>query len=698
MLQRTQAAYQPSEDKVHHDAFLGRWLGAGSVHSEDHEVGKIMYSVRCLCNAYPQLDILVNHYDNPRPPKATRGRNPTRPTRLPGEQRISTTWIPGFKGVFWKLALTPEFVNRFTVVWLFDSDIAVHPSVLPLGTMTAALFATGASVVQPSIRALVHGTYHSFLRVRAAHMSCLAHTARFVELQTPVFRKDAWVAFRTKVMSLIPDEALAQSDYGIDISWCAFLATEFPRRPPCLVLPATSALHTNTHRIERFMNETAAHTVRSCTDTCKVIKKHFLGFMQNSSHDTRDCWAASVAGLEWQGGKFSLDGSLVTARKRSTASSNVSLETEEEEADPRRQARYLGLTSIHSKDIRLTTMLLSLKAVMDAVPMLRIFINYFDEDDPSETGRANRVRAKNVHDDSRFYYSRVPGNRVKFWVSKIDVAMLEHIISVWIFDPYVALYPANYPLTAFFAMRGAMQSEIMQLSVRGTAAASFSEEQFALANPPSGSNPSCAATTLPAVRWESVFIAKDTFKAILKKFRWREDPPDDALLGKIVCNVAEMGMADRRLDQFKRAACTILREPKVQLLDDTLETGRRRVHIPAPGGDKNPCLKAGCPGSFVANESSAVFDDGRCYGFGIKGWSFKGFRTEELAKRRKQYDATRTNDINRMRQEKMAKYRRRSAAYHSQRKGAGRSLGGEHRSAPSRQSEYRSAVSAEPEA
>lgn len=668
----TKAAPWPSEYKSHYEAFGGRWLGAGSVHSEDHDIGKIMYSIHSLCYAYPQLDVVVNHYDNPRPKKATRGRNPTRPTPLAGQQRILTTWIPGFKGLFWKLALTPEFVSRFTVVWMFDSDIAVHPSVLPLGTMTASLFATGASVVQPSIRALVHGTYHSFLRVRAAHMSCLAHTARFVELQTPVFRTDAWVAFQSKVMSLIPDEDLAQSDYGIDISWCAFLASEFPSRPPCLVLPATSALHSNTHRIERFMNATAARTVRSCAGVCRVIQKHFLGFMQNFSHDTRDCWAASPAGLQWEGGKFSLDGSLVTARRtRSGAHSNVSLETEEDEADPHRQARYLGLVSIHSKDNRLTTMLLSLKAVVDSVPTLRIFINYFDNDNPADS--ADRGQKPNVHADNRFFYSKVPGNRIKFWVSKIDVAMLEHIIAVWIFDPYIALYPANYPLMTFFSIRGAIQAEVLQLTVRGTEAAAFSDEQFALVDPPSGSNPSCAATTLSAVRWESVLIAKDTFKALLKKFKHREYPPDDAALGKAVCHVAEKGLEDRRLDTFKRPACAILREPRVQLLDDTLETGRRRVRRDAPGGYKDPCLKEGCPGSFTANETSAVFDDGRCYGFGIKGWNFKGFRTHELGQRRKHYDASRTNEINLKREEKMAKFRKRMSRV----SGRGRGRGGQ---------------------
>ena len=150
--------------------------------------------------------------------------------KLAGHNRLGTTWIPGMKGLFWKLVLTPAFVQRFSAVWMFDSDVAVHPSIFPLGSLMGVLSGTGASLLQPSIRAQWDGTYHGFLRVKHAHMSCLATTAKFVELMIPIFRMEAWAAVHRRMFARLADEDLFRADHGIDLTWCALVASEIVLR------------------------------------------------------------------------------------------------------------------------------------------------------------------------------------------------------------------------------------------------------------------------------------------------------------------------------------------------------------------------------------------------------------------------------------------------------------------------------------
>jgi hypothetical protein len=141
--------------------------------------------------------------------------------------------------------LTPERLRGVSVLWLFDADVAAHPAVMPLGEVASALLSTGASAMQPLIRSAGLGTDHSWLRQRPSLSSCTASTARFVEVMTPLLQVDAWVRFYEVVLSRIPDDALALSDFGIDVTWCAFFATHFPSRPPCLVLYSAAAVHSN---------------------------------------------------------------------------------------------------------------------------------------------------------------------------------------------------------------------------------------------------------------------------------------------------------------------------------------------------------------------------------------------------------------------------------------------------------------------
>lgn len=129
------------------------WLGATSVHSSDPRVPALLHSLRELCDANPALHLVINHFD----PDAS-----SRVKARPASDRIQVSWVPGMKGLFWKTVLTPLRTSMFRVVWLFDSDMAVHPSVLPLGTIVRTLLATNASLLQPAIRSAGGETQHTW--------------------------------------------------------------------------------------------------------------------------------------------------------------------------------------------------------------------------------------------------------------------------------------------------------------------------------------------------------------------------------------------------------------------------------------------------------------------------------------------------------------------------------------------------------
>lgn len=226
-----------------------RWLGATSVHSQSEGAAALLHSVGALCDAYPLLRVIVNFFD-----AKPLGQEQLLQAVMHHPQ-LEGTSVPGMKTLFWKRILTPERVAAFSLVWVFDCDIVVHPSLFPLGPLAATLFSLNVTLLQPAIRALVHGTHHGWLRVRPTHMSCVVTTARWVEMQTPVFAVDAWSVVHTKMLSIVKDEDLAHSDYGIDVIWCGLLADAFPGRPTCLVIPAETAIHINTHSIEKFMTK-----------------------------------------------------------------------------------------------------------------------------------------------------------------------------------------------------------------------------------------------------------------------------------------------------------------------------------------------------------------------------------------------------------------------------------------------------------
>lgn len=139
---------------------------------------------------------------------------------------------------------------------------------------------------------------------------------------TPLLQADAWAYFHSAILAHIPDEALAESDYGIDITWCAAFGDAFPHRPACLVLFGASAVHLNTNSIKRFMNASTQREVRKCAGTCRFLRANHRRFFGNYTHDSKLCWESTGAGLVptgrpryldshgfWKAGSFARPGS-----------------------------------------------------------------------------------------------------------------------------------------------------------------------------------------------------------------------------------------------------------------------------------------------------------------------------------------------------------------------------------------------------
>lgn len=261
-----------------------RWLGATAAPSSDVVLAPALLA---LCDVFPQLRVVVNIFDGAQPRAAQYNSS-----------SIELTFVTGLKSIFWKRVLTPARVRSFEVVWLFDADIAVHPSVFPLATSVSVLAETGASILQPAIRGWGLATHHGWLQHRWTHLSCAVTTARFVEIMTPLFRKAAWSAFHEAVLTRMPDKRLATLDYCLDLVWCAAVATFRPRAPACVVTPGDAAMHRHTKTIKRGVDRRPESSANAADgeNSCGTLEKLFPQWWKNYSHDTKACWHIDAHG------------------------------------------------------------------------------------------------------------------------------------------------------------------------------------------------------------------------------------------------------------------------------------------------------------------------------------------------------------------------------------------------------------------
>lgn len=459
-----------------------RWLGVTAAAGRDHlHTPRLIGACAHLVSAYPMLSITINFFD------AQPIKDPHRLLRGhlgSGGSRIEVVTIPGMKTLFWKRHLTAALTRHLEVVWLFDSDIAVHPAVFPLGSLAAVLQTTRATLLQPSIDG---GTINNWLKSRQAHSSCVATTVPWVELQTPLWSGDAWAAYHDLLLSQLSDVDLAASDYGVDISWCAVARAVFPSRPACLMTPALVATHLNTHSIEASMNRSAVRQVRTCAGTCHSIQDRFQRFWRNFSHHTHACFGfdgrPSPEGPTQplallQQGQFALAPGGV-ARARQTLSN-----PDDGTSEAARDATYslLGATSLHSRHaVRTRTLVRSLQALLGAMPTLKIVVNF--NDGPGD-GQPRAGAERDASDNARITTSWVPGSRVSFWHTVLapKASLMKGVQYLWLFASTIALHPSVNPLPSFLGQMDA-----------ATASVSFAVTLPSTTEQPEASEPQCIA-------------------------------------------------------------------------------------------------------------------------------------------------------------------------------------------------------------
>lgn len=174
-----------------------------------------------------------------------------------GCAELSVSFVAGMKGLFWKDVLDPAklLVSAAQFVWLVDADMATDK--FELSRAIEEMDAANASLAQPRIAPFmrVHSrtTDWPLLRLRLGRKwpsNCLAAAMKFVEVQTPIFRRDAWSTVHRELLAMAPSGILAQTIWGISELWCPLLESHSSHRPACAVLNS-SIPHLDTHLIER---------------------------------------------------------------------------------------------------------------------------------------------------------------------------------------------------------------------------------------------------------------------------------------------------------------------------------------------------------------------------------------------------------------------------------------------------------------
>ena len=584
-----------------------RWLGATATHTQDRNTVPLLQSLTALCDQHPHLQVIVNFFDKEKVDATAVVQQHSN-----SSNQVEGTWVPGMKTLFWHKYLTPERTQHLDFVWVFDCDIAVHPSTFPLGQLAGILKASRATVLQPSIQALVHGTFHPWLRVRKAHMSCLATTAQWVEMQTPLFAGDAWAAFHRKVLSIIPEEGLATSDFGLDIIWCAFLREAFPKRPTCLVTPSFSATHLNSHAIEAYMSREVMIKERSCTTTCKTLYENFRSYWKNFSHHTGECYAVSGHhGLIRTRSHYAIDGDgMIRARHGHGGyiggmySEPPPEETEEALMHTvRSMPRGVGAVSLENGDRRLGLLSAMLHQLCEATPGLRVVINL--QDKHAETNGAKSGRKADVSLDNRISTTWINGPRSLFWKRILTGRLLSDPIDyVWLFDATLAVHPTVNPLLQLSHMLAKTEASVAFPRVRSVN--SPADPSMVSAN-----GPSCAAYVVRTVPLApSVVFKAEAWKhfhgAVLSKIS------DDRLSSlepgfeELVCGT----MFQRWGERTNRPACVAAHVSSMQL-------GTWKDLAAEAAAHRRGCPESSCAGPlrrmYPVAFNASVHDDDRCW-------------------------------------------------------------------------------------
>lgn len=214
----------------------------------------------------------------------TRSTEPSLPSCVRGVTRIR-----GYKMMFLKYALTPDVTAPFDFVWYFDNDMDVGanpPQHFRLYDAVRTMRYAGVALAQPIVRCVntsilqrttcvipkkldspaspslrlseaqppapTAGTSGLGLRdprhaislagedfhflTRDLESGCRAQLVNFVEQQTPIFSREGWDVFYSRLLARLPDDIYLHTDRGPDAFWCSMMEHELPHRRACAVL------------------------------------------------------------------------------------------------------------------------------------------------------------------------------------------------------------------------------------------------------------------------------------------------------------------------------------------------------------------------------------------------------------------------------------------------------------------------------
>ena len=200
-----------------------------------------------LCKRYSWLGVHINCFDGSLPKQAAKQLERARC------RAVSTSRVPGMKGLFWKRAVALRQTTS-DYIWLVDADMHVDGGNFSLSRMVDAMVASRASLAQPRIVALPGRRSSDYELLRASTPfppSCRAVEVGYVEVQAPIFRRDAFDAVHRHLLSAIPDELLALTVWGIPGTWCRLLQEHSggSARPACALLEQ-KLVHFDKHLIE----------------------------------------------------------------------------------------------------------------------------------------------------------------------------------------------------------------------------------------------------------------------------------------------------------------------------------------------------------------------------------------------------------------------------------------------------------------
>lgn len=203
-----------------------------------------------LCNRYPGvLNVHLNCFSR----RLDHASAEKQFKRLSSCRGVTVSSVPGMKGLFWKHALRPHDTAPYDFIWLADADLDVTDPSFNLARLVRDMRVSNAALAQPRIKELAGGgrsTDIKHLRFTSNFPdNCSAVSTDVVEVMAPFFRSLAWSITHRELLSVLPDELLRRTDWGITQTWCG-VVRRLTAGPACALLHE-GIVHFDEHLIER---------------------------------------------------------------------------------------------------------------------------------------------------------------------------------------------------------------------------------------------------------------------------------------------------------------------------------------------------------------------------------------------------------------------------------------------------------------